>query len=450
MNVSHIRIRNVLGLESLDIEPGSVTVIEGDNGAGKTSALEAIRTVLSGGHDATLLRHGAAEGEVVIMLDDGTELWKRITPERSTLKVTDGNGKPVRAPQTWLKQLVDRLSINPIDFLFAKDKAAILSEVMPMPVTDRRAEQIADCVGDVLARDEQLLVGDYDNVLDAIDDVHKMVYDERTGHNRLAKSAKANAQRLAETIPDEIDDDAEAEVQFLRKQLEQAQGEQHSARVSVTATHDKEMASVRNTFLADKADAERQYQQTMANLQQTMDKAKHSALLVLKDRLSEISQEYSDTIGSLKARVAAAEERQKAADYHRRSAALLTEAEGELRHATDKSQACTAAIKELKDLKSDILNDLPIFGLSIRSGKVYMFDTPFERLNHSAQVQLAVEVARMRAGDIPLICVDGLESLDQKTFDAFVTAMVQAKLQAIITRVTDDKGLIVNTITTEQ
>ncbi|MCQ4574556.1 MAG: ATP-binding protein, partial [Candidatus Brocadiales bacterium] len=71
MKVAAIKIHNILGIESLEIKPNSMTFIEGENGAGKTSVLEAIKAIIHGGHDATLLRNGADKGEIVLVLDNG-------------------------------------------------------------------------------------------------------------------------------------------------------------------------------------------------------------------------------------------------------------------------------------------------------------------------------------------------------------------------------------------
>jgi len=66
MRVSKPEIKNLLGIEQLEIAPGSVTVISGKNASGKTSVLESIKAALGGGHDGTLLRKGAKEGEIFL------------------------------------------------------------------------------------------------------------------------------------------------------------------------------------------------------------------------------------------------------------------------------------------------------------------------------------------------------------------------------------------------
>ncbi|HLL52630.1 MAG TPA: ATP-binding protein [Myxococcaceae bacterium] len=65
LNVSLVRIHDVLGIADLEIAPGALTVIEGGNGKGKTSVLEAIRAVAQ-------LR--AREASLPLVCVDGLEL----------------------------------------------------------------------------------------------------------------------------------------------------------------------------------------------------------------------------------------------------------------------------------------------------------------------------------------------------------------------------------------
>ena len=75
---------------ALEVPKGEIVAIVGANGSGKTSVLETIQAVLKGGNDATLLREGAAKGEAVLVLDDGTEINAKPV---SIAQVDEGNAK---------------------------------------------------------------------------------------------------------------------------------------------------------------------------------------------------------------------------------------------------------------------------------------------------------------------------------------------------------------------
>ncbi len=73
--------------------------------------------------------------------------------------------------------------------------------------------------------------------------------------------------------------------------------------------------------------------------------------------------------------------------------------------------------------------------MEIRGGEVYKGGIPFDRLNRAEQVKLAIRVAQLRAGELKLVCVDGLEVLDAQTFAAFAENAPRAGLQFVVTRV---------------
>ena len=193
MKISKIRISNILGIDELEFSPGKYTELSGSNGSGKTSVLEAIKAALSGGHDATLLRKGADKGEVVLVLDDGTEITKRVTSTGSDTKVKQ-DGKTVSRAVEAIRKLTDLVSINPVEFLTAakKDRVQILLESMPVQIDTAKLSQISG-----FTVDAGLQVAG----LAAVDAIRQKVYDERTVTNRLAKEKRATITQLAQAMP---------------------------------------------------------------------------------------------------------------------------------------------------------------------------------------------------------------------------------------------------------
>ena len=62
LKVISIQIRDILGCREMAMEPGKVTVISGSNGSGKTSAIEAFKSIIGGGNLANIA-YVAKEGE---------------------------------------------------------------------------------------------------------------------------------------------------------------------------------------------------------------------------------------------------------------------------------------------------------------------------------------------------------------------------------------------------
>jgi len=103
------------------------------------------------------------------------------------------------------------------------------------------------------------------------------------------------------------------------------------------------------------------------------------------------------------------------------------------------SKTFTAALDNLTQFKSDLLEKLPIPGIEIQNGEILVDGIPFDRINESRKVRLAIEIAKLRLGTLRLVIVDGLERLDSKTFEAFA-AEIQSDahdVQFVLARVTD-------------
>ena len=93
-------------------------------------------------------------------------------------------------------------------------------------------------------------------------------------------------------------------------------------------------------------------------------------------------------------------------------------------------------------LKSELLSGLPVPGLEIRDGQIYVDGLPFDRVNEARRIRIAVDIAKLRAGRLGLLLVDGMERLDETSFREFVAAVRDSGLQAIVCRV-DETDLVI-------
>lgn len=417
MRVAQIQIRNVLGIEELDIAPGNLTVVRGKNGQGKTSTLEAIRAALSGGHDATLLRSGAESGEVVLVLDDGVEVRKKITEARSTVTVTHPEYGKIGGPQTYLDKLTDALSVNPVAFLTApaKKRGEYLLEAAPLTLD--RAE-VKAAVGDLLDA-----VPTDGPALDVLAALHKRLYDERTGVNRTTKEKRTTAVQLSESLPDEAEANG-ADAESLRAERSRIDHELGEVEIALDRKASAAIDALREETQA-KIDALKEAATKKA------DEIRQAAI----DEADTARQKVVPELDRLTAEIATAEERERQAERIRTTREVVAKLTKEANDSDDRAKALTAAMDSLAALKGKLLADLPFDGVEVIGGEVFKDGIPFDRLNRAAQVRLAVELAGIRAGDLGLVCVDGLECLDEETFAAFCAEAGEAALQFVVTRV---------------
>lgn len=432
MKIAHVKINSILGIKELEFTPEGFNEISGPNGAGKTSVLEAIKSVLTGGHDATLLRKGADKGEVVLVLDDGTEISKRVTANGSPVTITQ-DGQKVKRPTDVIKALADMLSVNPVDFLRApkKDRVRVLLETMPLE---------ADVVE--LARLSRVEVNAQPGLhaLAVISMVHKQVYDDRTGTNRAVKEKESTINQLQLAMPDAVEgvvgseDELRAQVETastaLNTELNRVRDKLDGIRQENQKKIDAIRIQVQEKIDAAKAEgqaaveaiqAEEKRIEGLADQQREKTKQAHTDLVTpLNQVLENIKQHRS-----------AQAKREQAIDTIK---VMEEELEGLMQDAANQTQALT----DIEGYKSKLLSSLPIPGLEVIDGEVFRDGVQLDRLNTAQQVDIAVEIAKLRAGDLGVICVDGIELLDTAAFEEFKVRALESNLQLFVSRVSDE------------
>jgi hypothetical protein len=457
MKINKIEIRNILGISELDIEPGSITEVSGENGAGKTSVLDAIRCALSGGTDATLLRAGAESGEVVLLLDDGTRIDKRITAEKSTVSVVHPEFGRLTKPAQYLAKLADALSLNPIAFLTAdkKSRVDVLLRAIPMTIA---AEQLAFVPAVALSG-----INLDDHALKVLGIIGKALYDLRTGVNRAEKEKRATANQMAETLPaDAPDGDWKASRDQISANMRTLQKSTTEKVTAVKAQAALAIADYRKLFQEHKDAVNDQMEEAIEKIRAdtAIEIARSEAArdVAIKDAeanrdftLEELKagyepkqKEFTEALARANAMV---EQHAKAETTRKFIDTLTRESDG----LDVQSKNLTAALSKLDVLKASLLQKLPIEGLEIIDGDIRLGGLPFDRVNESKRIRLAIEISKLHAGSLGLVAVDGLERLDAKTFEAFKRQAEKSGLQFVISRVSEGPlSIETSTVTMEE
>lgn len=485
MRLIGIKISNFLGLAEYEVKPGKkVTVVEGKNATGKSSLIQAIRSALSFGHDATLLRKGSKEAEVILVLDDGTEIKKRITESKSDVQLRLPDAGRVSAPKKYLERLLDVFGLDPVAFLTAKPdrRAELLIESMPLEVT---VSQLNAILPPSLHVSKDQVSG---HALEVIARIIKTTYDERTGVNRLAKAAGTAVEEASKALPkdDGLDwtlllKEADEELKILDEELE-------AALEVVKEEADQDIQKATEESIESIQLIETEYQKVVDDnqaaiqrLQKEIDFRKGVLSQEAEKRKSDVSLVQTN-LQSTKERIAlrilqrqrAARDiqdpardtlRKKRADLSaKRDASLGAQSLRDMikKHKEEQtinetaSTVLTRALNDLEELKQNLLSQLPVKDIEIRNGEVYVYEhsisdwIPYDRANEARKVQIAIELAKSRASKgIPLIVVDRMESLDKESFALFEEGLIAAEkdgYQVIMARVTDDEQLTVRTV----
>lgn len=433
MKISHIKISNILGIDELEFSPSGYTEISGTNASGKTSILEAIKSVLKGGHDATLLRKGAEQGEIVLVLDDNTEIKRRVSESDSVTEVRR-DGKKISRPAETLKALADLMSVNPVDFLLApkKDRVRVLLESMPIEVD-------ADRLADISGVDVDHTPGVH--ALHVIDQVYKEVYDARTGTNRAVREKKATISQLEQAVP-QVPEGAEGDEQELEEKIQEIE-QAKSAEMDRIA---KKLDAIRQETADKIAEIQRKAQEAIDEQKAHLAEMERRAAAQREKSLQKFAEQREPVAAQLNT---LRSNRDLAA---RRAQTLETIGimKTELDALTEEAKSQTQALADIEAYKAELISSLPIPGLEVRDGEIYRDGVAFDRLNTAQQVSIAVEIAKLRAGKLGVVCVDGLELLDAKNYEAFKTRAIESGLQLFVTRVNDGEFSIETEETSDQ
>lgn len=432
MKISHVSIKNILGIAELELSPQGFTEISGPNGTGKTSILEAIKSVLSTGHDATLLRKGADVGETVLVLDDGTELSKRVTPNGSTSTVRR-DGKKAPRPAEAIKALTDMLSVNPVDFLRApkKDRVRVLLESMPIEADTQHLSELAG----IDVRPQPGV-----HALHVIQLVHTQVYDARTGTNRAVKEKQATINQLEAAVPPApagVDGD---------------EGELDDRLAAITVTRDTTLGKITAKLDGLRAKAQQDIDAVRVETQRLIDEAKAAgqakvdainAELAENERKASAAREkanatHADATQPIHAQLQIIRNDREAAGRRNQTLETIENLRTELATLTKEAAQQTKALEDIEAYKAELLAGLPIPSVEVIDGEIYREGVQFDRLNTSQQVGIAIEIAKLRATDLGIVCVDGCELMDSAHLEELRRQAAESGLQMFITRVTDD------------
>lgn len=132
--------QDILRLSVVEITPdGNVVTLTGENGAGKSSVLNAIQMTIAGRKAAPErpIREGADKGQTELTIGAGGKpkfiIERKISQGRDTMTVRAPGEAPVSSPQTLLNELYASTAFDPMSFsrMDAEDQIETLRKMLP-------------------------------------------------------------------------------------------------------------------------------------------------------------------------------------------------------------------------------------------------------------------------------------------------------------------------------
>lgn len=426
-----LRVHNVMGVgPEMEIKPGVLTLLEGKNGVGKTTIVEALKAAFGKGHSARLLREGETEGEVVVLLDDGRgapylRVSAQITKDQTKRVIGYPGEKALQRPAEVLSSMSNPFTLFPTEFLTMKktDRLELFLSAIPLRIGK---EDVADILNLV---DKPDSVDLSQHALKVIETLDVMLREKRAKLNASVLSERKTAMTMREALPNEEEAGVSPNrIASLKAEMSDEAFAYDKTRQQKMRERDLRIAAARLVFDQETQSANDDYNSTMKDVAEEH----NETMVALQSDLTRIQEIFNQSERSVSAR--------------RMIESLCATADED----EAKSGRLTKAIHEqLSELRSALLEKVPIKGVSIKDQDILVrtpdgVDVSFDSVNTAERIRVVCDLALLNAGPLPIICLDGAEALDEEHLVALRNTLAKRGAQCVASRVTQDDELRVN------
>jgi DNA repair exonuclease SbcCD ATPase subunit len=432
--INSIHLKDVGPFTDLHIDCGKVIYISGPNGSGKTTLIRTMESVFENAHDASLIREGADKAEIVISISDGTTIERTITKKDTYARIKTADGRKIGKEETYLKSLAAGFALDPARLATSdkKKRLEFLLKLFPIAFTP---DEIFPITG---TRPPTAYT------LDDLDALLSGQEEARTEINRRVKSQEATMATLTGSLPQDEETDWGAKHSALQSNLAT---KKQSLSVAITAL-DTEQGNAVATFLREKNEKitairermQREIDQAELAFTEARDKAATDFDWSRTAKHNEIQPE----IDRLTEEVATARER---ADAQLRTQGVrdsITKIRQEIRADALKATGIQTAITSLRELRKSKMETLPIPGVEIKSGDIFVDGKSFDtQLNEAEKLKVSFQICAHATGKLPFFICDHGSAFDDKNLKWITDAVKSAGFQLMITQVADQPELTV-------
>jgi len=416
MSLNRIHIKNLKLIKEVTIQPGKVNQIVGENNMGKSTILEAIQFAMIGSTDESIISHGEKQTSVDLNFSDGLSVKRWLTRGSGQGLAVEMNDMTPQKPQSFLNGLVGVGTFNPKEVLDPKNRTDYFLKTIDLKVTK---EQIEEVTGDI----ELPEINYDDHGLKVIQRAAQFFYDSRTIANKSLKKANVEANHYKDKLGElPVNKKIDASDEDLKQLIEGFK----SGLKNLKQKHDEWVENKK--CVNDNVDVIKGMKNKVHQLKCELVNEKQSLIDALKiNRIHEEklgpepdigkeSAEFNEHIEFSTAEVSLRKEHDTYNNQHEfvdRLFERVAEFETE-------SKNLGAIYKKLtQDLTEKIMGeaDLPAKGLTFEDGDFKLDGVNVDQLSSSKTLSLALAVARKLSKKANLICVDGVELLDEATYN---------------------------------
>lgn len=427
MRIRSVEIENIRGIVRQAWQPGTLTLITGDNGEGKSGITDGLNQLFSGGHNPKLLRKGCKVGKVVLRMEGGQIASMTVTKRGTTYEAIDEDGEQLPAPRSIIEKWASEQAVNPTQFLRARpqDLQKIVAGLIPIDIS---REDFNKClVGDDLF--PELGVADQSGnpfpslTVEKFDALRKQVYETRTKLNAELREATGAVDDLSKSLPAE--DESGSITDWVARERELAalldEGKQEQI---------DELQRVGEDLAAQEKAEREKYDQALADLRA---RSRLVAEEVRKKWAPQLEQ-----VSTLQGEAKSNATRQAELSGLRRQLDL---AKNRKVQAATKVDDLTTTLRNLDDLKVNKSEKTIINGLENREGELYFGDLPLDSINMAQRVAVFCAISEKFRGELPFMFIDGGEMFGREMLNSLYQWAETKGLQIVLTKVVDDSPL---------
>ena len=459
LKIETIAIENIGCLEHAIIEMGnSLTVVEGRNGVGKSTILNALRIFLETGSDPSLLRQGAIKGTVQVSISDGCQLLATITPDKTTRVVKHPKYGKLSNVREYIESIIHKVSFDPAAFLTANpaDRVKIFLMALPKKLTKDQLSFLPEATleGVDLSLHALEVIGNDKGGL------YGKLYMERREINRIAKDKEGSIAELERNRPEKPAegnwqaalDSVNNRIETLQLETQEDINQQEATLAMVVAQYNLEAAEAIGKFklqaATTKAEIEREYQAKLTALENNS-----AAMIATREQLrdgliakstasrdaglAELEGSYQPKLETLigeRGRCQAMVEQETKFKTTDENIGTLEREKEAIEASAD---LLTGQLQRLEELKTELLSSIPIPGLEISEGQLMVDGLPYDRVNDSRKNRIAVDIMCLYHGELGLMVLDRAEIFDSENWLDFKDACKAKGVQILAARVTD-------------
>lgn len=473
MKITKIKIKNLYGITEYEGNGKSIE-LDGTNGAGKSSVIDAIRYALTNKSDRKyIVRNGETEGEILIETDNGLRINRKARTNQVDYKSVKKDGREVGSPESFLKDIFSPLQLSPVEFMekSEKEQNAIILDMIQY---DWDLQTIRGWFGEIpdwVSYDQNIL-----QVLNDIQSEKGAYYQNRQDVNRDIRNKRSFIEDIADSIPAGYEaekwenmnlSELYTKIEKIRKENEEIQKAKQviesrdnkvrkyeADREIALAALDRELSAEKERLIKENEQLQAQLKSNQERLnglaERKQDKtevinktyesevAKYDAMV---DEYKEISDKELQDYSTLQEEAEHAEEMKSHLKEYERMISLQADVE----NLQQESETLTNKIEKARTLPGEILETatIPISGLTVKNGIPLINGLPISNLSDGEKLDLCIDVAIQKPNGLQIILIDGVEKLSTKMRKELYQKCKDRGLQFIATRTTDDEDLTV-------